>query len=65
MSAAAHTRLNTDVGRPPEALVCLVYIQGDFVIYSAAPRATQPAVTVHEGWLLFDAVTGNLLIEAA
>jgi hypothetical protein len=61
-SAAAHQKLNTDTGRPPEALMCLAYVHGDFTIRSGDGGSSAHAT---DGWLLFDAVTGNVLIEAS
>jgi hypothetical protein len=61
-SAAAHQKLTTDTARPPQALMCLVYVHGDFTINPGLGGSSAHAT---EGWLLFDAVTGNLLIEAS
>jgi hypothetical protein len=46
-------------GRPPEALLCIAYVHGDFTV-------SQLGRTAHftDGWQLFDAVTGNLLAES-
>jgi hypothetical protein len=59
-AAEASKQLNgMDTGRPPEALLCLAYVHGDFTI-------SHEGVTVHatDGWQLYDAVTGNLLAES-
>lgn len=62
-SAVVHQKLNTDTARPPEALMCVAYVHGDFTISSGISGASAGHST--EGWLLFDAVTGNLLVEAS
>jgi len=58
-AAEVSQRLHGFEGRPPEALLCLAYVHGDFTISHAG-------VTVHstDGWQLYDAVTGNLLAES-
>ena len=62
-SAAAHQKVHTDAAaRPPEALLCVAYVHGDFTISNGSGSGSFHAT---EGWLLFDAVTGNVLVEAA
>jgi hypothetical protein len=51
-----NARLRTMTNRPPEYLLCLVTLTGDFGTIAGAKLTT--------GYLVFDAQTGNLLLEA-
>jgi len=63
-AAEVSQRLHGFDGRPPETLMCLAYVHGDFTVTMLG--TTGKYVTSHptEGWQLFDAVTGNLLAES-
>ena len=58
-------RLNStplEIGRPGGSLLCLVTLRGTFIVSSPAKGGR--AVTLHRGYLVFDAHSGNLLTEA-
>lgn len=62
-SAQASAELyGMDTGRPTDALLCLARVHGSFTV--SGVRNGQPATaTFTDGWALFDAVTGVLLVE--
>jgi hypothetical protein len=57
-------QLNIDIGVAPETLMCLVRAKGIFISVSP-PDANnvQHEVTYHTWYLIFDAHTGNLLLQ--
>jgi hypothetical protein len=63
-AAEVSQRLHGFDGRPPETLMCIAYVHGDFTV--TARGTTGKYVTAHftDGWQLFDAVTGNLLVDS-
>jgi|GEM_PF-2526573 hypothetical protein len=58
-SSEVSARLNVSTGQPPGALLCLVTSQGSFRV--AGPAGAIRTGTV--GYQVFDASTGNLLLE--
>ena len=60
-AAQVSQQLHAYVGRPPTALVCLGHVSGDFFPPHPTHSGTTP--TFHDGLLVIDAVTGNVLIE--
>lgn len=57
---AVEARLGGSTGRPATALLCLVTLRGSFAV--AGPRGTGWSSNV--AYLVFDAQTGNILVEA-
>jgi hypothetical protein len=55
---------NMYVARPPEALLCLAYVHGDFAITARGTTGKYVFAHFTDGWQLFDAVTGYLLAES-
>ncbi len=63
-TAEVSQRLHGFEGRPPEALLCLAYVHGDFTVTLLGTSGKYVTSHPTDGWLLFDAVTGNLLAES-
>lgn len=62
-AAKASQRLHGEpIGRPDAAIVCYVHVHGDFQAY-APPGYESASHAYHDGYLLFDAQTGNLLMS--
>jgi hypothetical protein len=54
----------TDIGRPPNVVVCYVEMSGTFYV-AAPPKPGQPnaTLTLTHGFAVFDAATGKLLLS--
>ncbi len=57
---AADARLQAQTGQPDDALLCLVTLQGSFAV--AGPAGIPPR-TFTTAFQLYDALTGNLLLQ--
>ncbi len=63
-AAEVSQRLHGFDGRPPETLMCLAYVHGDFTVTMLGTSGKYVTTHPTEGWQLFDAVTGNLLADS-
>lgn len=62
-SAQVGAILHTTTGEPDSSLMCLVHVSGSFQI-TDVPLGAHPSPVYHDGVLVFDALTGNLLISS-
>lgn len=60
---ASELMYGESVGRPDDALVCYVKVEGPFLLINVSvPRGTKAVTTAKYGDAVFDAHTGNLLV---
>jgi hypothetical protein len=65
--AKADKVLDLQIGLEPTALVCLVWVTGQFRHVPAVPRSINPdlkPITWTEAYIVYNARTGNILVES-
>lgn len=60
---ASHLMAGEPTGLPPQSLVCYTTIAGGFTLHAGPPAATKATKQVPMAVLIFDAATGNLLMD--